>query len=70
MAIALTWGGVQFAWTSARVLVPLVLGLCGIVFFFVYEATLASYPMVSPPAMSKMRRAERTCVECRCRIGC
>ena len=46
MIIALTWGGIQFAWTSAHVLVPLVLGLCGIGVWLIYEHKWAPYPIV------------------------
>jgi len=42
----LTWGGVKFAWSSAKVLAPLVVGICGVIFFFVYEATIAQNPLV------------------------
>lgn len=45
--IGLTWGGVQFAWTSSNVLVPLIVGFVGMVGFFIYEATLAKEPLVS-----------------------
>ncbi|KAI0667901.1 Mfs1.2 [Trametes maxima] len=38
VVIGLTWGGVQYPWSSANVLAPLIIGLCGLVFFFVYEA--------------------------------
>ncbi|KAI0341072.1 iron permease [Trametopsis cervina] len=44
--IALTWGGVRFAWSSWHVLVPLIVGLVGMVAFFIYEATLAKEPIV------------------------
>jgi hypothetical protein len=44
--IALTWGGIQFPWSSARVLVPLILGLLGLAGFLVYEAKLAQHPIV------------------------
>ncbi|EKM56789.1 uncharacterized protein PHACADRAFT_254111 [Phanerochaete carnosa HHB-10118-sp] len=44
--IALTWGGVKFPWKSAHILVPLILGLVGIVAFFVYEAKVAKEPIV------------------------
>ncbi|KIP07377.1 hypothetical protein PHLGIDRAFT_105716 [Phlebiopsis gigantea 11061_1 CR5-6] len=44
--IGLTWGGVQFPWASANVLVPLVLGLVGLVGFFVYEAIGAQEPII------------------------
>ncbi|KAJ7624051.1 major facilitator superfamily domain-containing protein [Mycena polygramma] len=44
--IALTWGGIQFRWSSANVLVPLILGLLGIIAFFVYEGLYATHPLV------------------------
>ncbi|KAJ7680653.1 Mfs1.2 [Mycena polygramma] len=44
--IGLTWGGVQYPWSSAQVLVPIVLGLCGVIGFFVYETRVAAYPLV------------------------
>lgn len=46
VAIALTWGGIQFAWGSARVLVPLIVGLLGLCGFLVYEAVYAAHPLV------------------------
>ncbi|KAL0575078.1 hypothetical protein V5O48_006881 [Marasmius crinis-equi] len=46
VTIALTWGGVTFPWGSARVLVPLLVGCFGFVLFFLYEAKIASYPLV------------------------
>ncbi|KIK65195.1 hypothetical protein GYMLUDRAFT_220462 [Collybiopsis luxurians FD-317 M1] len=46
VVIGLTWGGVQFSWGSARVLVPLVLGLSGIGVFFLYEFRYAKHPIV------------------------
>ena len=44
--IGLTWGGITAPWGSAKVLVPLVLGLVGLGVFIAYEATLAHYPLV------------------------
>ncbi|KIP03761.1 hypothetical protein PHLGIDRAFT_77024 [Phlebiopsis gigantea 11061_1 CR5-6] len=44
--IGLTWGGVKFPWTSAHVLVPLIVGLLGLVGSMVYEATFARVPLV------------------------
>ena len=35
--IAITWGGVQFPWSSFRTLVPLVLGAVGICVAFAWE---------------------------------
>ena len=46
IVIGLTWGGVVYAWSSARVLVPLILGIVGLLGFFVYEARWATNPMV------------------------
>lgn len=46
-AIGLTWGGVVYAWSSARVLVPLILGAVGILAFFVFESLWAQNPIVS-----------------------
>ncbi|EMD32296.1 hypothetical protein CERSUDRAFT_119013 [Gelatoporia subvermispora B] len=44
--IALAWGGVTFPWKSAHVLVPLVVGLVGLVAFGVYEAFFCHNPIV------------------------
>lgn len=56
IVVGLTWGGVQFAWRSAQVLAPLIVGLCGIVFFFIYEAHWARNPIVSRAVMLDIRR--------------
>lgn len=45
--IALTWGGIVFSWSSDHILIPLVLGICGMVIFLVYEARYAYDPIVS-----------------------
>ncbi|KAF7355674.1 Iron permease [Mycena sanguinolenta] len=52
--IALTWGGIQFPWGSANVLVPLILGMVGLVGFFVYEGFYAKYPMVPFSVLSTL----------------
>ncbi|KAF8553816.1 MFS general substrate transporter [Imleria badia] len=44
--IGLTWGGITAPWSSATVLVPLVLGFVGLVVFIAYEAIYAKYPLV------------------------
>ncbi|KAF9241322.1 MFS general substrate transporter [Melanogaster broomeanus] len=44
--LALTWGGVTAPWNSATVLAPLIIGLLGLIAFIVYEATLATNPLV------------------------
>ncbi|KAF9236981.1 major facilitator superfamily domain-containing protein [Melanogaster broomeanus] len=46
LAFSLTWGGVTAPWNSATVLAPLIIGLLGLVAFIVYEATLATHPLV------------------------
>ncbi|KAI0746387.1 Mfs1.2 [Daedaleopsis nitida] len=44
--IGLSWGGVIHSWYSAAVLVPLCLGMIGIVIFLLYEWSIAKYPVV------------------------
>jgi len=46
VVIGLTWGGMQYSWTSASVLVPLVLGLVGLVSFVIYELRFCKPPTV------------------------
>ncbi|KAH7920100.1 MFS multidrug transporter [Leucogyrophana mollusca] len=46
LVIGLTWGGVLYPWTSARVIIPLVLGICGLGVFLFYEMRYATSPMV------------------------
>ncbi|KAJ6572152.1 iron permease [Mycena capillaripes] len=46
VVIALTWAGIQFPWSSAKVLVPLILGFLGLAGFLVYEARFPEYPIV------------------------
>jgi len=46
IVIALTWGGIQFSWSSPHVLVPLILGNVGLVLFMIYEAIVPRYPVV------------------------
>ncbi|KAJ6511403.1 major facilitator superfamily domain-containing protein [Mycena vitilis] len=45
-SIALTWGGIEFSWNSANVLVPLILGVVGIGGFLLYEAKMTRFPLV------------------------
>jgi hypothetical protein len=47
MMIGLTWGGVQFPWSSPRILVTLIVGCLGLVLFVWYEFTIAKRPIVS-----------------------
>ncbi|KAG8879285.1 hypothetical protein FRB98_005758 [Tulasnella sp. 332] len=46
VVLALAWAGVQYSWTSVQVLVPLILGLLGLVAFMVWETKWASEPVV------------------------
>ncbi|KZP08866.1 iron permease [Athelia psychrophila] len=46
LLIALTWGGVQYPWSSPHVLTPLVLGVVGFGVFVFYEAKYANNPIV------------------------
>lgn len=43
--IALTWAGSLYAWSSFRVVVPLILGLVGLVGFFWVEDTCIPRPL-------------------------
>ncbi|EMD31220.1 hypothetical protein CERSUDRAFT_100570 [Gelatoporia subvermispora B] len=44
--IALVWGGVIFSWSSAHVIVPLVIGFAGLLVFVVYETSFCSDPVL------------------------
>lgn len=44
--LALTWGGVQYPWSSYRVLLPLILGIAGLGIFLVFETRFPREPVV------------------------
>lgn len=44
--IPITWGGVSYAWTSWRTLVPLCLGIAGLITFVAYEEVVAAEPLI------------------------
>ena len=44
--IPLTWGGVQYPWDSWHTLVPLLIGVAGLVGFIVYESNVAVEPTI------------------------
>jgi hypothetical protein len=46
IVLAVTWAGVLYSWSSWKILLPLVLGVVGLVAFFAYEAFVADYPVV------------------------
>ena len=44
---ALTYGGTRYSWSSAHVVIPLVLGLIGLLLFYLYEVSPAcKYPVI------------------------
>ena len=44
--LAITWGGIQFPWSSAHVLVPLIVGAVGLMVFFTIEFLWLKGPTV------------------------
>ncbi|KAJ5904317.1 Major facilitator superfamily domain general substrate transporter [Penicillium tannophilum] len=52
---ALTYGGSRFLWSSWRIIVPLVLGLVGLVVFMVFEQSKFCPEPVVPPRLFKNR---------------
>ncbi|KAI4120737.1 MAG: hypothetical protein LQ338_006803 [Usnochroma carphineum] len=44
--VSISWGDVMFPWPSWRTIVPLVLGVAGLVAFVVYEGTVPHEPIV------------------------
>ncbi|KAI9650416.1 hypothetical protein NHQ30_000430 [Ciborinia camelliae] len=48
---ALTYGGSKFAWSSWHILVPMVLGFCGLIVFAVYERSSLPIDPVMPPRL-------------------
>ena len=47
--IALSWGGTRYEWTSGAVLAPLILGICGLGAFMVFEASPFAKEPTTPP---------------------
>ena len=54
--IPISWGGIMFSWSSWRTLVPLILGVFGMVCFVLYEAYIPEEPIV-PLAIFRQRTA-------------
>ncbi|KAK0725833.1 major facilitator superfamily domain-containing protein [Lasiosphaeris hirsuta] len=54
--IALSWGGTRYPWGAAQVVVPLVLGLVGLVLFHLYETA----PWVAVPILPERLFTRRT----------
>lgn len=44
--MGMSWGGVQYAWTSWHTLVPIIVGVAGFVAFYFYEDRIAVEPLV------------------------
>jgi Fungal trichothecene efflux pump (TRI12) len=62
VVIGLTWGGVQYPWSSGQVLSPLAVGLIGLVVFIIYEIYFIKPPVVSPFAGSRRLWSDLTYV--------
>lgn len=58
VVIGLTWGGVRYPWSSARVLLPLICGLIGLCVFVVYEIYFCKPPVVSPFVSTRQASAD------------
>ncbi|GAW21084.1 hypothetical protein ANO14919_105970 [Xylariales sp. No.14919] len=44
--IAISWGGTQYAWSSAGTLAPLIIGVIGIIVTIIYETHAAKFPFL------------------------
>ena len=44
--LGLTWGGIQFPWGSAQVLVPLIIGFVGLFAWVIYEIKVPTEPTI------------------------
>lgn len=54
--IPLSWGGVSYSWSSWRTLVPLLIGVAGLVLFVIWEERFAKEPVI-PLRITKNRSA-------------
>ncbi|MCJ1384553.1 hypothetical protein MMC17_007670 [Xylographa soralifera] len=52
---ALTYGGARYAWSSWRIILPLVLGLVGLIVFYIYENSSLPLEPVTPTRLFKNR---------------
>lgn len=46
ITLAMSWGGIQYSWTSWKILLPLLLGVAGAVAFCFYEFNWAREPVM------------------------
>ncbi|KAI1638288.1 major facilitator superfamily transporter [Biscogniauxia mediterranea] len=44
--VAISWGGSQYAWDSAQTLVPLIIGVGGLLVTVIYESNCAKHPFL------------------------
>ncbi|KIP08458.1 hypothetical protein PHLGIDRAFT_377944 [Phlebiopsis gigantea 11061_1 CR5-6] len=61
LLLGLTWGGVTYSWSSAAVLVPLILGIALFALFLVWEGKFAKLPLV-PIRVLKNRTVAGVCI--------
>lgn len=61
LLLGLTWGGVTYPWSSAAVLVPLILGIALFALFLVWEGNFAKLPLV-PIRVLKNRTVAGVCI--------
>ena len=61
LLLGLTWGGVTHPWSSAAVLVPLVLGVVLFALFLVWEGKFAKLPLV-PIRVLRNRTVAGVCI--------
>ncbi|EPE26755.1 MFS general substrate transporter [Glarea lozoyensis ATCC 20868] len=52
--MGISWGGVQYAWSSWHTIVPIIVGVAGFVAFYFYEDKIAADPVV-PTSIFKNR---------------
>ncbi|EAU87383.2 MFS multidrug transporter [Coprinopsis cinerea okayama7 len=46
LVLALTWGGARYQWGDIRVLLPLIIGILGLIVWLFYEVKFASHPTI------------------------
>jgi len=59
LLIPMTWGGVEYGWSSWHTVVPLVVSVAGLAFFVVWEERFASQPLI-PFRITKSRTVAAT----------
>ena len=55
--IPVTWGGVQYSWTSWRTLVPLLVSAAGLVAFWIWIELFAKEPLIRPRVLKNRTAA-------------